>query len=397
VNPALKAFRVLSSLKLTVWLLGLSIFLIFAGTWAQIDLGIWTVLRTYFRSLIVMIPLQIFFPREWNIPVVLPYPGGFLLGGLLLINLLTAHAVRFRWEWKRAGLILIHAGLILLIVGEFITAVSADENRMTIVEGGTVNYAEDVREVELAVVDRTEPATDRVTVIPQALLARGGVIRDPGLPFDVQVDAFYQNSDLVTGVTPAGGPGPDRGFGAERGITLHRRPPASGTDRDRSDFPAALVTLLRNGERLGTWLVSLHLNFMDPPVLQAVPVEGRHVDIALRFKRNYKPYTMQLIDFRHDKYPGTETPMNYSSDVRLVDAARGEDRQVRIYMNNPLRYQGETFYQSSFLEGDSGTVLQVVKNPGWLMPYLACAIGAIGLTVHFGVKLGGFLRRRRPA
>jgi hypothetical protein len=67
---------------------------------------------------------------------------------------------------------------------------------------------------------------------------------------------------------------------------------------------------------------------------------------------------------------------------------------VLIYMNEPLRYQGETFYQSSFLPGDKGTILQVVRNPGWLMPYIACTMVSLGMIFHFGLHLIGFLRRR---
>ena len=193
-NPVLK---VLSSLKLTVILLALSIFLIFAGTWAQIDLGIWTVLKVYFRSFLVMIPFQIFLPREWNVSGALPWPGGFTLGGLLMINLLTAHAVRFKWQWKRAGIILVHFGIVLLIVGELVTALFADENNMTIMEGETVNFAEDIREIELAIVDRSDPASDHVIVIPQSMLEGHGPINDPLLPFDIHVDHFFPNADLL--------------------------------------------------------------------------------------------------------------------------------------------------------------------------------------------------------
>ncbi len=45
----------------------------------------------------------------------------------------------------------------------------------------------------------------------------------------------------------------------------------------------------------------------------------------------------------------------------------------------------------------SGTVLQVVRNPGWLMPYIACAIGALGLIIHFGAGLLRFLNRGKKA
>ena len=80
--------------------------------------------------------------------------------------------------------------------------------------------------------------------------------------------------------------------------------------------------------------------------------------------------------------------------MRLLDKEHGEDREILIRMNEPLRYRGETFYQASFLPGDRGTVLEVVKNPGWLLPYVACTMVALGMLIHFGLSLVGFLRKR---
>jgi hypothetical protein len=70
------------------------------------------------------------------------------------------------------------------------------------------------------------------------------------------------------------------------------------------------------------------------------------------------------------------------------------DRQVLISMNNPLRYSGETFYQAAFMQGDTGTILQVVQNPGWLLPYISCGMVTLGLLVHFGVRLSSSVRRK---
>ena len=67
-------------------------------------------------------------------------------------------------------------------------------------------------------------------------------------------------------------------------------------------------------------------------------------------------------------------------------------------MNNPLRYSGTTFYQQSYntdaLGKPTGTILQVVTNPSWMTPYVACMLVGIGMLAHFGTMLFRFLRRR---
>ena len=65
-------------------------------------------------------------------------------------------------------------------------------------------------------------------------------------------------------------------------------------------------------------------------------------------------------------------------------------------MNNPLRYAGLTFYQASFEPGnDKVTILQVVRNPSWLLPYIACSLMTFGLLLQFGIHLVGFVQKRR--
>jgi ABC-type transport system involved in cytochrome c biogenesis permease subunit len=60
-----------------------------------------------------------------------------------------------------------------------------------------------------------------------------------------------------------------------------------------------------------------------------------------------------------------------------------------------LRYSGTTFYQSGFFPGtEVGTILQVVTNPSWMTPYVACMLVATGMLAHFGLMLFRFLRRR---
>jgi len=37
--------------------------------------------------------------------------------------------------------------------------------------------------------------------------------------------------------------------------------------------------------------------------------------------------------------------------------------------------------------------LQVVTNPGWLLPYVSCAMVTLGLLIHFGMRLAAPIRR----
>ncbi len=390
-TPARRLIGPFASLRLTVALLAMSMVLIFVGTLAQVRVGVWEAVDTYFRAPIAWIDLQLLVPESiGRVPGRVPFPGGAALGLLLLVNLLAAHAVRFKLTARRLGVMVLHAGLIVLIAGEFITAAFADEGMMSIDEGRTASFVEDIRSVELAVIDPSDPAADRIVTIPGAFLERaagsGEPIRHASLPFDIEVVRWLPNARLLRAAGGAGGE-TDRGIGLE--AVAEQLPPARGIDGAQTDAPAGVVRLSRDGQSLGEWL--LWANLIDPQTVRTA--EGPY-GLALRYRRIHKPYTLTLLEFRHDKFVGTEIARNFSSRVRLVDPERGVDREALIWMNNPLRYRGDTFYQASYKPDGSGTILQVVRNPGAALPYAACVIVSAGLLIHFGIGLTAFLRRR---
>jgi len=389
-----RALRALASLRLTVALFAMAMVLIFAGTLAQATQGVWTVVDTYFRSPLAWIEFQLFVPRGLaTVAGAFPFPGGLLIAGAMGVNLLAAHIIRFKATRKRAGIVILHAGVLVLLLGEFATALLAEEGLMQIDEGGSSSYVEDIREVELAITDASAPDVDQVVVVPQTILedaaSTGAHIQEGVVPLTVRVVEWLPNAVLRSG--PSGHPG---AAGLAARVTATAAPRVRGVDGGDVDAPAAYIELSRAGTALGTWLVCVNI---PQPQEVAVP-GGAPVDIALRFRRTYKPCTIHLIDFRHDRFVGTEVARNFSSHLRLVDPSRGTDREVVISMNEPLRYGGDTYYQASFKPDDSGTVLQVVRNPGWIVPYVACVMVGGGLLLHFAVKLSGFLRRQaRPA
>jgi cytochrome c biogenesis protein ResB len=124
---------------------------------------------------------------------------------------------------------------------------------------------------------------------------------------------------------------------------------------------------------------------------------------TLRPERNYLPFTLTLLKATHTTYEGTDIPKDFRSRVQLKNAQTGEDREKEIYMNAPLRYAGLTFYQYQMTAGQLAeqagatpeSVLQVVRNPSWLTPYVGCGLVAAGLIWQFLFHLVGFMNKRR--
>ncbi len=425
--------RPLASLRLTVFLFVLSMFLVFTGTLAMRDSGLWVTLSGYFRCWIAWIPFQVFvpfgqvffgMPQTMRVGGGFYFPGGWTIGLALLVNLVAAHTLRFQFlkradrslllqraaevsspfqralyrvghflvhriVWKRSGILMIHSGLILLLLGEFITGKYSSEAVMPIKIGESANYLQHTDRVELAFTqdDPDNPERDRTVVVPDSLLRSGGILNDARLPFKVEIVEFMENA-RVRDLTPGEKSSATRGAGLA--AKLEKLPQSAGADSNqRSDLPGAYVTLYdkKTGDKLGTYLLWVPLGEQEVKT----PKDVYRLD--LRYERAYQPYQIYLEEFHHDLYPGTEIPKNFSSRIRLMPE-QGDSREIVVYMNNPLRYEGQTFYQSGVLEKNAGTILQVVNNPGAEMPYISCTLISLGMLVHFGLHLLSFLQRR---
>lgn len=393
-----KLLKPLASLKLTVVLMLLAMILVFAGTLAQKELGIHSVVSRYFRSWIVLIPVRVFFLWNTDLPkeVAFPFPGGYSIGFALLFNLVAAHLVRFQPSWRRIGIWIIHVGVIVLMLGELLTGLLQVESRMVIEEGKASNYVEDHHEFELAFVNSSAPGTDQVAVVPARLLRKAkGRLQDARLPVQIEVTQYMTNSKIEDAMPTGYSNQATQGAG-KRHFAVEQ-PEVSGVDQDAPvDTPAAYLRFFdAAGAELGVWLLAFELK---PQLLE---VDGNRFEISLRFRRTYKPYTLHLKRFTHEVYPGTDKPKDYRSHIHVIDPTTDTDREVEIYMNTPLRFGGETFYQSGFLDprtqGATGTILQVVRNPAWTMPYVSCTLVTLGMMVHFGMVLVRFLQKEPAA
>lgn len=386
-------FTFFSSLKLTVVLLSFSMVLIFFGTLDQVHYGIWHTQKLYFESFLVVWAYpqeapayeQLFWLR-------IPMPGGYLLGGMLFLNLLAAHLTRFQLSTKKIGIFLVHFGLVLLLVSELLTDLLAVESQMTVDEGGRSHYSQSYRDNELVLIDRSHPDYDQVHSIPATLLKPGERVDVAESTLSVRTLSYYPNAAL--GRATSGTPletAANRGVAVKMGIVV--TPQAETYAEDDINTATAYVEVFNGEDSLGIWLVSNVIDERFPP--QIVQSGDQSWEIALRFTRQYYPFEIELIDFSHDKYPGTEIPFNYSSEVmvhHMEDSTKSQ--KALIYMNHPLRYEGHTFYQASFANQDKTSIFQVVRNPGWLLPYISVLLMGLGMCVQFGMHFFKFLGKR---
>ena len=102
-------------------------------------------------------------------------------------------------------------------------------------------------------------------------------------------------------------------------------------------------------------------------------------------------------------------PLPYDYDARqpYMSAETLEyhhDKHHKAYVDNlnkllpGTEFEGmglEEIVKASFGKNDTLSVLSVVENPGWLLPYVSCVLVSLGLLVHFAIVLRRSLKRRQ--
>jgi hypothetical protein len=414
-----RLLKIFTSLRLTVILLSFAILLVFIGTIAQVDEGLYQAQARYFRQWIIL-GLDMFGRK---IPIILP--GGYLIGTMLLANLVCAHVYRFQLSRKKIGIMLAHSGVILLLVGQLTTDMMARETQMRFVEGETKSYSESPRSYELIFTSDDGANGEQVVSIPDSLLARGGEIKNASLPFTVHVKSFWKNSapSFRAPMMQNGPPLTTNGVAAN----FDFKPAAETKTMDDKNVPTALIEIIGANGSLGDWIVSdwasddsmvgvLQESYaqelgaaMTVKIIgdltrpQTVSVAGKTFAFAMRPERVDHPFSLKLLKATHSIYTGTDIPKDFRSRVQLQNSQTGENREVEISMNHPLRYAGLTFYQYQMSAGEAvlqagetpSSTLQVVRNPAWLTPYLGCALVAAGLVTQFMFHLVGFISKQK--
>lgn len=112
-----------------------------------------------------------------------------------------------------------------------------------------------------------------------------------------------------------------------------------------------------------------------------VELEGKKFFISWNLSYRELPFEIYLKDFEMQRYPGSNSPASYASEVRVKDGNKEFD--YRIYMNHVLDYKGYRFYQSSYDQDEKGTILSVNKDPGKIPTYIGYFLLSLGMFLNF--------------
>src|ERR1700748_152481 len=233
----------LTSLKLTVFCLGCAMILVFLGTLDQVNIGVFEAENRYFKSfLLYFTPPGTTLKIPW-------FPSGYLIGGLLLLNLIAAHLARCKMSWRKSGILVLHSGVILLLLGQLFTSLFQVESQIRLNPGETKNYSVSYYHDELALIDTSAPDFDQVISISDAPLYKGSKTPLPVDSLQVDIDKYFANSALLP---------PDQ-LPSSNNPHLQIGPMAVSVQQDRTykegerNMPAAMVSVWQGTAKVGSW------------------------------------------------------------------------------------------------------------------------------------------------
>jgi len=350
----------LASLKLTVIGLFLLAVLVFWGTLYQVQFGLYAAQQRFYNSWIVMVMGAI------------PFPGAQLVLFVLFFNLLASMLVQIRYGWRHTGVLLIHAGVLVLLGGGYVTHLHAQESFLTLEEGQSSNLSSSYHAWELAVWREGSEPEREVWAIDADNLGQQAVQVGP---LRIVAERLYPNARAFIG-GETGGSLPRNASG------ITSLEPAPTKSDPAENLPGGIFSVSTDGG------VPERITLFGGEERAATVASGETAwAVRLRRKQFPLPLDLKLIDFRRELHPNSEMAKSYSSLVQ-VDTESGS-RQALIEMNQPLRYRGHTLFQSSFsiLDDQRETsTFAIVRNRGRLLPYVASIVTFLGLALHFGLQ-----------
>lgn len=334
-----------------------------AGTIAQKYIGLYEATGIFFSD-----------PLIWLGPF--PLPGLPLLLGVIILNLSCKLALKSPWNRQTAGIIITHLGALLLLSGGLITALFSEEGFVDLFEGQEKSFVSDYHARELVLLDENENVLESYD---HADLYIGQKLHVTDPPFVIEILETCRNCEISLRKDA------DANY---IGMASKMRLTADKTKIQDEENLSGTTFSLKGTENDGTYLT-----LEDIPKRPEFTAGKTKLTLAVRKAQRSLPFTVRLLDFRRELYPGTQTAKSYESTIEIID---GPTRwQTLVGMNQPVRYKGHTLFQSSFALTPDGelSVLAVVKNSARVFPYISGLAICLGLILHLFIRAGAFSRR----
>jgi cytochrome c-type biogenesis protein CcsB len=169
------------------------------------------------------------------------------------------------------------------------------------------------------------------------------------------------------------------GFGEYRFLIRNFLPNASFTavKSTNETYEDAVIIQISDGINQQTIPVFGHSGVASDTI--SVPLSNNNLKLAYGAIPLTVPFSIYLKDFELERYPGSESPSSYASEVVLIDKRVGLEEDHRIFMNNTLNYKGYKIFQSFYDSDEKGTILSVNHDFwGTWITYLGYALLILG-------------------
>lgn len=382
-----KLFRFFSGFGLAVTCLLLLLILTWLSTLEQPSKGLYEVQKRYYDAEAwYVVPELDWLPKINGKPVSLPLPGAYLVSAVLFVNLFLGGIIRIRKGWRNIGVVISHFSMVSLLIAGFVSHHYSKEGIMAVYQGDISDFAQSYTEYTIEVAEIVNGEKTRPYVLPTKHLKSLGadqsrVFEIPELNLDLNVSSWMRNSARVKVDKEDAGQDVVQvdGWALQ---WLETNP------TEELNLAGCHVDVIAGKDPEKSKLLVLHGG--DPNAC-TVTMNGKIYGLRLMREIWPMPFQVRLDKSIGEYYPGTRKPSTFQSDITRM--ANGSEQSFRIKMNEPMRYGGYTLFQARWEDrGDrpmSG--FAIVKNPSDQWPKYSLYISILGLTIHFGMKLGGFV------
>ncbi len=339
-----------------IWLM----IILTAGTIAESYQGLYYAQKTYF---------SVYYFLLFD---VIPVPGAYTLLTLIFINLLCK-LINDKWTIKKQGTLVTHISALLLLFGGFVSAHFSHEGYIDLAENTTLSYISDYNNLELFIKSNSSNI-----IFSDSELLENQILTNEKIDVKIQIINNCRHCKLE--------------LNPENGLKNLIHLPKAKDSEQQNSIIALNIFEKKHNKKLNAELIYLNNDHKEPYIIKN---EEESYKIEFRHARQYLPFNIELNKFEQVLYPGTNITKSYQSDVSIRNDKDQLNWHGTISMNNPLRYKGYTFYQSSYYIEDNQyiSVLACVYNIGQSFPYIASIILCIGILLHLLNRVPQLLKK----